>query len=56
MYSVLRKGRTLCVPIDIQILLFDNIVGGHEYIEIIQMMHLNFCKILLRVTVLHPDV
>ena len=59
MYSVIRNARRLSLPIDIQLQLFDNMVTpillygcevwGKEDCEIIEKLHLQFCRILLRV-------
>ena len=59
MYSVLRKSRKKGLPIDLQLQLFDNVVlpillygaevWGHENNEMIEKLHLKYCRILLNV-------
>jgi hypothetical protein len=57
MYAVLNKSKKLCLPVDIQIQLFDAMVKlillygsevwGFQNLEIIEKVHLKFMKIIL---------
>jgi len=58
-YSVYRKVRNLCIPVDLQLKLFDSIVlpiltyscevWGFENCAEIEQVHLRFCKKILKV-------
>ena len=59
MFALLSKGRLLELPIDIQLDLFDKIITptllygceiwNYTAVEIIESVHLKFCKYLLNV-------
>ena len=60
MFYVLRKARKLCLPIDVllqlfvamvaPIMLYDSEVWGYEdCINVIETLHLEFCKFVMRV-------
>jgi hypothetical protein len=59
MFAILRKSKKLFLPLDIQchmfdtmvvpILLYGSEVWGYENLNIIESLHLKFCKILLNV-------
>ena len=59
LYSVYRKVRNLCIPVDLQLKLFDSIVlpiltyscevWGFENCAEIEKVHLRFCKKILKV-------
>ena len=59
MYIVLRKARKLDLPIDLQLQLFDTMVvpillygakiWDYENCKIIETLHMQFCKIILKV-------
>ena len=59
MFSLLRKARSLLLPVDLQLELFHTLVTpivlygseiwGYENLELIEKLHLRFCRILLNV-------
>ncbi len=59
MYAILCKARKLCLPVDVQLHLFDAVikpillygceVWGIESLNIIEKLHLEFCKNILGV-------
>ena len=59
MFALLRRGRQLQLPVDIMIHLFDTLVKpvllygseiwAHERTEILEKLHLRFCKYILLV-------
>ena len=59
LYSVYRKVRILCIPVDLRLKLFDSIVlpiltyscevWGFENCAEIEKVHLRFCKKILKV-------
>ena len=59
MFALLRRGRQLQLPVDIMIHLFDTLVKpvllygseiwAHEGTEILEKLHLRFCKYILLV-------
>jgi len=65
MYSILRKGRELSLPIDIQLQLFHTNVKpillyaceiwGHENLSLIDKFHLTFLKMILKVKKTTPN-
>ena len=67
MYSVLRKSKEKKkgLPIDLQLQLFDQAVlpilrygveiWGHENSDILEKLHLTFCRILLKVNNSHQS-
>ena len=66
MYAVINQGRKLCLPIDIQIELFQSMVmsimlygveiWGFESLEWLERLYLKFLKILLNVKMSTPSV
>ena len=66
MYSVLRKSRVLCLPVDIQLQLFDSMVApillygseapGFEKSDILESLYLQFYKIILKAKNSTPNV
>ncbi|XP_067657832.1 uncharacterized protein [Haliotis asinina] len=65
MYAVLRKIRMLDMPLDCQLKMFDQIVQpillyasevwGYENTQLIERLHLKFCKYILKVKMTTPD-
>ena len=65
MFYVLRKSRKLCLPIDILLQLFDAMIApilmygaevwGYENDNIIEALHLEFCKCILKVKKCTPN-
>ncbi len=65
MYSVIRKGRCLHLPIDVMFNLFDTLitpillysceVWGPNIVELIERVHLKFCKHILRLKTSTPS-
>ena len=66
MFSLIKKSRSLGLDIDVQLHLFDSIIvpiatygceiWGFKNIEILEKLHLQYCKILLRVKKCTPNV
>ena len=58
LFSILQKGNTLNLPVDLQFKLFDEVVApillygsevwGYEDLKLIEVIHLKFCKYLLK--------